>query len=211
MNNIKGIFPSHFSYWVNTILFPLKMLIPQPVIRWLPILMDNEEIRINAVLHQVNGMLLDIGCGINSLVKSYEQTGKRGKGVDVFQWNNSVLKIDDSSNLPFSSCKFDTITLVACFNHITNRLGVLKEIHRLLKEDGRVVLTNLSPFIGLIWHKWAFWDRDQNVRGLKSGELYGLKFDYIDQIFSQSGFQLAKTIKFSWNLNALYIYKKVRK
>lgn len=190
---------------VNGILLPVKLLIPQPIIARIPGLTTNEEIRINQVLHHTEGRLLDIGCGRNLLVQGYREGGGGGVGVDVYQWDGVDQVVADTAKLPFDSNEFDTITFVACINHIPNRDLVLTEAHRLLKAGGRVVLTNLPPMISLIWHKIAFWDEDQHERGMAEGEVWGLKKDQMEELFNNAGFQVTHYSRFSWGLNELYV------
>lgn len=203
-----GIYSSRFSCWLNRSLFLLKMIIPQPVIKIIPGLLTNEDIRIKLALLNTTGKLLDIGCGNNRLVKSYRKIGGEGTGVDVYNWDDSILLVKDSSNLPFESGTFDTITFIACIGHIPNLLEVLKESRRLLADGGRVILTNLNPFISKIWHKYSFWDKDLHERGIKEGETLGFKVKDLLHLLKQAGFKVVKKENFSWGLNQLYICEK---
>jgi ubiquinone/menaquinone biosynthesis C-methylase UbiE len=132
------------------------MVVQQPVVARIPGLTTNQQIRTRVVLEEVSGRLLDIGCGSNRLVRTYRQAGGEGKGVDVYPWKGADLIVPDTSQLPFPSGSFDTVSFVASFNHIPNREDVLCEAYRLLSPGGRVVLTNLAPFVSRIWHHWAF-------------------------------------------------------
>src|SRR5262245_45100549 len=84
--------------------------------KWLPHLgwTTLEEERLEAVFPYVRGRLLDIGAGANTLVKRYGN----GVGVDVHDWGGGALVVQDSSKLAFSDGEFDTVTLIACLNHI---------------------------------------------------------------------------------------------
>lgn len=208
--NAKSIYPSRFSCWVNTLLLPLKLLVPQPIIRKIPGLLSNQDIRLRQVLLRVRGKLLDIGCGNNRLVKMYRQSGGEGTGVDVYSWNSSVMLVEDTSNLPFSAGEFGTITFVASFNHIPNRRDVLNEAHRLLADDGRIVLTNLTPFVSRIWHKWAFWDKNQHERGMKEGETWGFPTAELEQMLQEAGYRVIESRSFSWKLNRILVCIKSR-
>ncbi len=78
----------------------------------------------------------------------------------------------------------------------------------MLKSDGRLILTNLTPVISTIWHKFAYWDQDQHQRGMKEGEVYGLSRSDIERMLSQAGFAIAEKRRFSWGLNTIYRCKK---
>ena len=96
-----------------------------------------EDERINVVLPHIRGRLLDIGSGPNTLVNRYGN----GIGVDVYDWGGGTMVVEDSSCLPFGDHQFDTITFIACLNHIPNRRDVLQEARRLIKPDGQLIIT----------------------------------------------------------------------
>lgn len=161
--------------------------------------------RIKALLPLINGRLLDIGCGTNILVRSYGN----GIGVDVFDWGNVDMIVKDTSKLPFEDEEFDTITIVAALNHIPNRKEVIIEAKRLLKNDGRLIITMITPTISKIWHKIrAPWDVDQKVRGMQEGEVFGFSSNEIGQMFEDQGFILVKRLGFMLKLNNVYVFKK---
>jgi SAM-dependent methyltransferase len=201
------IYPSKVSYYLNTILFPLKMIIPQPLLSNIPVLLTNREIRIRSALLYVHGRLLDIGCGENHLVKKYREMGGQGIGVDVYPWDGVDMLVQDSSNLPFADDSFDAVTFIACLNHIPNREDVLREAIRLLVHDGIMILTNLHPFVSRVWHAWAFWDTDQRERGLKQGEVWGFTGKQLRELLDRTGFTVELMRRFSWGLNQIYVCK----
>ncbi|MFC1514715.1 class I SAM-dependent methyltransferase [Candidatus Omnitrophota bacterium] len=199
-----------FKDVVNEIILPLKLIIPQPIIKHIPGLTTNEDIRINNVLKCVppEANCLDIGCGSNLLIKKHRLRGGKGIGVDIYGWEGVDLLVEDSSKLPFEDKTFDCITCVAALSHIPNRIDVLHECNRLLRDKGIIICTNPHPYFSIIWHKWAFWDKDQHQRGMKEGELYALTDKEMRRIFGIAGFKGFKKHIFSWGLNNLYIFKK---
>ena len=164
-----------------------------------------ESWRIKRVLKNVKGKLLDVGCGNNRLVKKYGN----GIGVDVYPWDGIDLLINDSSSLPFNDNEFDTITIVAALNHIPNRITCLKEVNRVLSNDGKIVITMITPRISKIWHRIIYrWDSDQHERGMTEGEVWGFTVEQIHKLLELSGFQVIKHEHFMFYLNHIYIGKK---
>ncbi|MFI5175540.1 MAG: class I SAM-dependent methyltransferase [Terriglobia bacterium] len=202
------IYSSGLAYWANQILFPIKVVIPQPVIAKIPGLTTNEDIRIGMVGREIAGRVVDIGCGFNRLVRNYREAGGDGVGIDVYPWDGVDLVVEDTSRLPFEEGSFDTVTLVACLNHIPNRESVLKEAHRILKPDGRLVFTNLPPLLSLVWHKWAFWDPDRHERGMKQGEVWGFCREELEAMVIRAGFCVVRRVRFSWGINQLYVCER---
>ena len=113
-----------------------------------------------------NGQVLDFGCGNGRLVEILLDKNVNYVGVDVCEnlinsAKKSVaglresrklqfLKIEnDFKKLPFPSELFDSIYSIAVFHHLPSnalRLEILRELHRLLKKDGFIVLT--------VWDLW---------------------------------------------------------
>ena len=162
--------------------------------------------RIKTVLPHIEGYLLDIGCGTNELVKNY--SGK-GLGVDVYQWGNVDIVVKDTSKLPFDKQTFDSITIIAALNHIPNRKEVLKEAKRVLKEDGNLIVTMIPPKISRVWHGIRKpWDADQSERGMKEGEVYGMSENDLENLLSDTGFEVKIKKKFMLGINNLTIATK---
>jgi len=162
--------------------------------------------RVKVVLPYVKGYLLDIGCGTNELVKCY--SGK-GVGVDVYQWGQVDIVVKDTAELPFEEKTFDTVSIIAALNHIPNREEVLKESNRVLKNDGKIIITMIPPKISRVWHGVRKpWDADQAERGMKKGEVYGLTIKQLDNLLSESGFEIIFKKKFMLRVNNLTIAKK---
>ncbi len=173
--------------------------------KWLPSFgwTTLEEERINVVLPFISGGLLDIGAGPNTLVKRYG----RGKGVDVFGWGGGALVVPDTSHLPFPDKSFDTITMVACLNHIPNRQEVLIEAKRLIKPGGKLIITMLDPILGSIGHAIWWFDENKHRGGMNEGEVGGLWTKQVVKLCNNAGFTLTFKKRFVYGLNNLYIFQ----
>ncbi|MBD3311252.1 MAG: methyltransferase domain-containing protein [Candidatus Magasanikbacteria bacterium] len=162
--------------------------------------------RIKVSMPYITGRLLDLGCGTNKLVRNYRG---EGVGVDVFDFGDVDLIVEDSSKIPFEDESFDTITILAALNHIPNRERVLQEMHRLLKPDGKLLVTMISPLISFCWHTLrAPWDRDQKERGMEEGEVYGITPQEMIKMLETAGFCVQSKKRFMLGLNRLYIVQK---
>ncbi|WP_256368411.1 class I SAM-dependent methyltransferase [Lutibacter sp. B1] len=164
-----------------------------------------EKIRIDKVIPHIEGNLLDIGCGNNQLTKTYGQ----GIGVDVFDWGNVDILVEDTSNIPLKDKSFNTITIIAALNHIPNRDKVIKECHRLLDINGKLIITMIPPNISRIWHFLRKpWDIDQKERGMKDGEVFGMKEKQVISLMEANKFKITKVSYFMARINKLYICQK---
>jgi SAM-dependent methyltransferase len=170
--------------------------------QWIVSRLENK--RNDVVKSHVKGRLLDVGCGYNVLVKSYGD----GIGVDVYPWPGVDRVIENAAELPFPDASFDTISFVACLNHIPNRKEALAEAARVVKPEGRVLATMIPPTISRIWHRVILQhDADQTERGMKEGEVWGLTTQQIVSIASEAGLAMEKVVPFELGLNHLYVMK----
>jgi SAM-dependent methyltransferase len=162
-----------------------------------------EEERLRAVLPFVRGRLLDVGAGANRLVRLHGD----GVGVDIHDWGGGALVVDDSSRLPFEAASFDTITFIACLNHIPNREAALREARRLLRTGGRVIATMIDPILGGIGHAIWWYSEDKVRGGMVEGELPGMWSREVLRLCSEAGLRLALRRRFVYGLNNLFVFE----
>jgi SAM-dependent methyltransferase len=182
--------------------FPLLIFLTTDQARRLHLTPLDHE-RIEACLPYCTGLLLDVGCGPNELVCRHG----RGVGVDVYPWPEIDI-LCDTRRLPFPDASFDTTALVAVLNHIPpqNRETVLKDVHRVLRPAGRLLVTMLDPVIGRIVHRLRLrQDPDQRERGMLEGEDYGLWDSQVRGLLEGSGFRVERRRRFVFGLNNLYV------
>lgn len=194
------------SRFVSFLTLPIRLLFDHKTVNKLGLKSIRDE-RYDTVIKFCKGKTIDIGCGNNGLIRRY----KNGVGVDVYDFGGGATIVKDTAKLPFKKGEFQTAAFVACFNHIPNRKEVVDEMYRILDDDGRIVMTMITPLIGLIRHKLAWWDEDQHERGMEEEEDYGLTKKHIVKILRKSGFKLVKHKGFILGLNNLYVFKKVKK
>ena len=92
--------------------------------------------------------LLDIGCGYGFFLKKIEQHGWQVEGIEVSrpgrEYARKKLGLRIHSNpiekIAFPEKCFDAVTLFYVIEHVHDPKGLLKEVHRILKPGGMVVL-----------------------------------------------------------------------
>ena len=161
-----------------------------------------EAERLLQVLPEVRGRLLDVGAGPNTLVKLHGN----GTGVDVFDWGGGALVVADTASLPLPDASFDTITFIACLNHIPNRQAVLHEARRLLAPGGRVVMTMINPLLGDVGHAIWWYSEDKQRGGMLPGELGGMWTRDIVALCEAAGLRLQSHRRFVYGMNHLYVF-----
>lgn len=162
-----------------------------------------DDERVIMALKYTEGRALDIGCGANNFIRSYGN----GVGVDVHPWEGCDQVVKDTADLPFENGSFDTITLLACLNHIPNRAEVLAEAYRVTKPGGRVLVTMIPPILGRFIHWIRFRnDPDHQDRGIDhDDELLGMHSTHVRSLMKDAGFDNISSKRFVFGMNAIYI------
>ena len=95
---------------------------------------------INAML---NGRLLDVGCGVGHMMAFRPNS----VGVDVNEFNVNYCQARGLAVhhmpfdiLPYKDASFDSILLDNVLEHVADPAPLLKEIKRVLRTDGQVVI-----------------------------------------------------------------------
>lgn len=173
--------------------------------RWLPRFgwTTLETERLDRVCPLIEGRLLDIGSGPNTLVNRYGN----GVGVDVVDWGGGTVVVEDTSDLPYEDQSFDTITLVACLNHIPYRDKALREARRLIRSDGKLIITMINPIIGGIGHALWWYSEDKERGGMKEGEVGGMWTRDVIALCRAAGFELTRHERFVYGMNHLYVFR----
>lgn len=206
--NVRGIpiaVPSKAVTLLSRLALPLLSLISrEKALDWGLTPVDDE--RVIMAMKYSKGRALDIGCGANNFIKSYGN----GLGVDVFPWQGCDQVIKDAAKLPFTKGEFQTVTYLACLNHIPNREASVKAAYKLLDEDGRVLVTMITPR----WGKFIHWIRFRNDPDHKDRhidhdhELLGMSPKQVKAILRAAGFKNIRRKRFVFGLNNLFIGEK---
>ena len=116
-----------------------------------------------------NCKLLDIGCGWEAkLLKSIENYINYGVGIDFKPPKLKTKKLETiesvlEKELTFENESFDVVTMLAVLKHLSYPEDILKEIHRVLKKDGRLIITVPSkiakPILEFLSYKMHIIDR----------------------------------------------------
>jgi SAM-dependent methyltransferase len=92
--------------------------------------------------------LLDVGCGSGTLLALLKRRGFRVRGVDFSAEASAIAKLENDVDVAigaldevhFPDQSFDVVTLFHVMEHVTNPRDVLREVSRILKPQGVVIL-----------------------------------------------------------------------
>lgn len=162
----------------------------------------SHELILNTLSVSQGDRVLDIGCGTGVFAcRLAEQMGAQVVGLDISdgmlnQARHNATGLDgqvefvlgDSEHLPFDDDNFDLVTCVHSFHHYPNKIRVLSEIHRVLRDNGRVAIVDGNRDG---WWGWFVFDGvvttiERNVHHCSGQELRDLAeavgFDDVGQV-----------------------------
>jgi len=111
----------------------------------------------DAIASKATGVMLDLACGPALLMASLASTMRLSVGVDVtpkmIQMARSTCRAAAAANtqfveslaehLPFATAAFDCVVTRLSIHHFQDPLVVLREVKRVLKSDGLLVIGDL--------------------------------------------------------------------
>jgi len=121
------------------------------IIQWL-LLEENKE----------HKEILEIGCGIGIYMGDYITMGFEDPlGIELDEvatriaWENLLLvALGDMRDMPYDNNRFDIVTAHGSIEHIPETEVVLKEIYRVLKKDGLLLLNVPYKYSFFVLAKW---------------------------------------------------------
>lgn len=197
--------PSVAKTIASRVAFPVLALLSREQSYKLHLTPIDDE-RVIMALKHAKGKVLDIGCGSNTFVRSHGE----GTGVDVAPWKGCDVVVEDAAKLPFENDAYDTVSYLACLNHIPNRDDVVKEGFRVTKPGGRVLVTMIPPRLGSFIH----WLRERNDPDHKqrhidhAHELMGMSRQHVTRILKDAGYTDIRSRAFVFGLNRIFIADK---
>ncbi len=141
----KGVFPPRYAF---TLLIPFRnfFLSPKQLIQRLDIREDHYVLEIGPgpgyfsthiarALKSGRLVLLDI---------QQEMLDYSKKRLEKRNINNVDYRLTDGDQLNLESNCFDRVVMVSVIGEVDNKAGYLKEIHRILKDDGILSISELA-------------------------------------------------------------------
>jgi SAM-dependent methyltransferase len=151
---------------------------------------------------EISGHVLDVGCGKKPYRKLFRVNEYIGMDIENPGHDHSNEDIDiyyDGKTFPFIAEKFDAVITSEVFEHVFDPDLFLREIHRVLKTEGKLLLT--VPFV---------WDEHEQPNDYARYSSFGIR-----HALEVHGFQVvslsksAAGLKVVFQLFNLYIYKRL--
>jgi len=169
--------------------------------------------RVQYAIEMVEGkMVLDIGCSSGAITKKIAEKDHKILGIDVLKSSidiakefsshpNATYEVRDLVTNPFPENSFDCILFLETIEHVENPAQYLKEFHRILKPNGRLILSTPNAtslknlFYALSYRKKEKQNRvtkEISVEAKKTGtqleHIYNWDFPVLIRLLDRCGF-----------------------
>jgi methionine biosynthesis protein MetW len=152
---------------------------------------------------QYSGKVLDIGCGDGKLLSNLKNTGWETYGVEIsdlaveFARKKYGLNIFEgvAEDAMFEDEFFDVIILSHVLEHLPDPKATLKEINRILKPNGLLIISipNVNSFEAKHFKKyWTAWELPRHF--------YHFSNKTVETLLNKTGFNISK-INYDTNPN----------
>ncbi len=145
---------------------------------------------VSAIISHLNGKCLDICCGSKPYQHLCQVEEYIGLEIDSSE-NRTHKKADyfyDGHRIPFEDKYFDSVLSNQVFEHVFNPNHFLKEINRVTKMEGMLLMT--VPFV---------WDEHEQPYDYARYSSFGLK-----HILSDNGFEVTELIKSNNGIEVIF-------
>ncbi len=149
--------------------------------------------------------VLDVGCSSGVLTAEIAKALPKSKvvGLDSYKGAINFAKkkyphiefiTADANNLPFNRKAFDLVICTETLEHVTDPQKSLLEIKRVLKEDGKVIISmdSGSALFKLVWY---FWTKTKG-KVWEGAHLHEFNAKILDNLIKEAGFKI-KNRKYS--------------
>ena len=159
------------------------------------------------------GSVLDVGCGMGFFLMEMKNKGYHVDGLDISKYaanlaseklNTSIFS-GDLTNASLESKQFDIVTFWDVLEHLYNPVESLKEVSRIIKNNGVLVIEtlNISCFTAkILKEKWPLYYPPYH--------LYYYNYRSISRLLENTGFRIIKSFPVQTYIKSFSGYRALR-
>ena len=157
------------------------------------------------------GKILDVGCYAGFFLEVAKERGWQIYGLEPSVWASQYardtlgldIKTAAFEQAGFSEKEFDVVTLWDTLEHLMSPVGTLKQVHRVLKDEGLICASTInidSLFARVLGGKWP---------QLMQMHMYYYSPDTLSKLFTRCGFKITSIRSHKKVLRAGYLIGKI--
>jgi 2-polyprenyl-3-methyl-5-hydroxy-6-metoxy-1,4-benzoquinol methylase len=154
--------------------------------------------------------VLDVGCADGALFRLGQARISSGVGIDirpnrVWAGDGYERRVGTFPEAVRPDERFDAVVMLAVVEHVPNEelARWAAAAPRMLRPDGRVVITTPSPMVD---HILDVGIRLRVIAGMEADEHHGFDPGEVPGIFSVPGLRLERRARFELGLNHLFVF-----
>lgn len=124
----------------------------------------------------VKGTTLDVGCGRKPYEKTFFAGAEKYVGLDYLTDRSTPDVVGSATDIPLGDAGFDTVVSTEVLEHVPDPLKALREMHRVLKPGGYLILS--TPM---------YWPRHEVPY-----DYFRYPYDGLLHLVKESGFELVE-------------------
>lgn len=161
--------------------------------------------------------VLDFGCGYQAyFLRHIKHIVSTGIGIDYdienikIDGNVKLVKLRFIDKLPLADNLFDKVFLLAVIEHmpLISEFSLLRELRRVLKKGGRIILTTPTPFGKKVLEFLAFKLKIISVKEIRDHKKY-YSYDDFREIAGKFNLKIVKYETFQLGVNSICVMEKL--
>ncbi len=171
----------------------------------------------NIVNNRNFGKILDVGCASGTLTNKISKVFPKSEiiGVDVYKdavrfgkkmYPHINFIKADAHRLPFENNFFDLIICYETIEHVKNPDKVLRELKRVSKNDGMIVVAMDSGSL-LFRFVWWIWEKTKG-KVWQDAHVHPFHHDELEQIIKKVGFKIIRKHFSHLGMEVSFLLKK---
>lgn len=146
------------------------------------------------------GSLLEIGCATGLFLNYARQKGWRVKGVEISPWASNLARLTYNIEVftgtieeaRFADSTFNVVFMNHVLEHLPNPVGTLREVYRILRRKGVLVVEVPNEFDTLFEKVRELLGKPRVPYEIPSPHLYFFTASTLRCILAKSGFTIAR-------------------
>ena len=159
-------------------------------------------------------VLVEVGSADGSFVNSLSKIIKLNKIIAIDPYfpplafgkkihRNIIFIQADAHRLPLRNKSADLITILETLEHVVDPYGTLKELKRIIKKDGSIIV-EIDSGSRLFQIIWFFWKKFGKGKVWSGAHLTFFNVELLEGLFKKTGLKIEEKKFFNWGMGVCF-------